>query len=461
MSIQMMTCSVIYVLIIGSGLSYFLRRRELFAPEVFTSGAFMLTVPYYFVVSTWPEKASIYGYFSISEYESTFSIVVIIQIFVYFTVLIGIFIAKNLLKFRGKSSNIASELHSPYVAKAHGVPNLFTGMVLLVSGSALILYIVMNNAGGVLALWADIGTRSLVLAGSGGEYIVGRVLVALGVGIVFLQTFCRNRYYLVFVLAVAVALFAQGVFGARGPVINQLFSLVFLYHYYVSPLSFTMKTLIKLAPLGIATFLFVAVIAAIRNYQMLDKAGVKVEIGFVDAMMEAVSHFSHIETYMFIFDFFNISNLWLGASYKNLAYFVGLIDGGGKIALDDGVYVRALISTGSVSPNELLINMFPSSYPPGLWFGFMQFHFIGLFMFALAVGFVKGYFYKRFLFSGKDLFAFFLMYEVAYNFQPTVYWLLNCTVLAVLYTGFFGAYNLLIKGRFPLIGQRMSRRGRI
>lgn len=460
MSIQMMTCSVIYILFIGSGFAYFLRRREIFAPEVFTSGAFLLTVPYFLFVSTWPERASRYGYFSTTDYESIFSIVVLIQIFVYLAVIFGIFIAKKSMKSRSGSSNYASALQKSYELRLREIPNLFIGLALLVSGCALILYIVINNAGGVLALWADIGTRSEVLAGSGGDYIVGRVLVALGVAIVFLQTFCRKRYYLIFVFAVVVALFAQGVFGARGPVINQLLSLVFLYHYYVSPLSFSMKTLFKFAPLGIATFLFVAAIAAIRNFQMLDKAGAAAEISFVDATMVAVSHFSHIETYMFIFDYFNLTNLWLGASYMNLAYFAGLLDAGGKIALDDGVYVRALVSSGSVSPNELLIHMVPSSYPPGLWFGFMQFHFVGLFMFALAVGFVKGLFYKRFILSGKELYAFFLMYEVAYNFQPTVYWILNCTVLAVLYTVLFGSYALFTKGRITLIGHKI-RRGRL
>jgi len=88
----------------------------------------------------------------------------------------------------------------------------------------------------------------------------------------------------------------------------------------------------------------------------------------------------------------------------------------------------------------------------------MQFHFVGLFVFALVVGVAKGLFYKRFILSGKELYAFYIMYEVAYNFQPTVYWILNCTVLAVLYTLLFGGYALFTKGRFTLTSQRQRRR---
>jgi hypothetical protein len=445
MSVLMLISSLTYVLLVGGTLRTFLRRRECFAPEVLVSASFLLPVPYLFVVSFWPEKADLLGYFTHSAYQSTFAIVVVLQVFLCFTVILGILFARMLLKRRN------SELKSGLAFKSQGreirsnVPGLISGIAMLVAGFILIMYIVIAKGEGVAALWSYIGARTDVLSGSGGEYLLGRILVVVGMSVVFLQTYCRRRYRMVFIGSLGVAVFSLGVFGARGPVINMIILLVVVYHYYVSQLTISVKTFLKFLPLGMAIIAFVAVIAAVRKFQMQELSGSGGVLDLVDVTFEAASHMSHINTYMFIFDYFNYSNIWLGASYLNLLYFTGVLDHVGKVALDDGVYVLALIMTGNVNPNEILGNMFASSSPPGLWFGFMQFHFLGLFLFAFLVGVVKGIFYKNFLSSGKSLYAFFLMFEVAYSFQPTVFWIFTCVVATIVYSALFGIMQIFPK----------------
>lgn len=442
MSGLMLTCSLAYATVLASGLRYFLKSREMLAPEILATAGFLPTVPYLLAVSVAPEIALNVGTFSPANYERTFSIVVTLEIAVYLAIITGIIGARKYAKNSIFSLNQSAQDFRPSLSDPNIAPPLVFGVGLLLSGVALILTIVYTKAGSVGALWSDIGSRSQVLSGSGPEYIVGTAMITLGMGIVHLQTRCKSRLAIIHLLLLLSALFGLGVFGARGPAIKLLILLLFLHHYYVRPLKLSLAVVKRFLPLALAIFAFIVAIAAVRRTQILEATGAAASLTIAESLLEAVQHMSQIETYMLIFEYFDLSKIWFGASYMNLLYYIGLADAGGKVALDDGVYVVALATSGSVAPNELLGNMELTSYPPKLWFGFMQFHFIGLFGFATIIGIVKQIFYRRFLASGKALYAFYLMYEVAYNFQPTVYWIANCSALAVVYSVMFGVISL-------------------
>lgn len=439
----MLSCSLLYTAALAAALRHFLKSREMLAPEVLTTAGFFQSVPYIIAVSVAPDAASNLGNFSSVVYERTFGIVVALETGVCWTIIAGIVTARKFGKTSIFALSQSAQSTRPSLSDTGVAPPLLLGLTLLYLGIAIILLIVYLNAGGVAELWAQIGARSQVLSGSGPEYIVGTAMVMLGMGIVYLQTRCKRRLTALCALSLVSALFGLGVFGARGPAIKLLILLIFLHHYYVRPLKVSFRVIVKFLPLALAVFVFIVAIAAVRRTQIQETRGEAANVTIAESVLEGVAHMSHIETYMVIFDRFDLSNIWLGESYMNLLYLAGLADAGGKIALDDGVYVVALETSGRVAPNELLGNMELNSHPPKMWFGFMQFHLVGLFGFALIVGVVKQMFYRRFLVSGKPLYAFYLMYEVAYNFQPTVYWIVHCSVLAVVYSIMFGAIRLV------------------
>ena len=239
-----------------------------------------------------------------------------------------------------------------------------------------------------------------------------------------------------------IAVFTLGVFGARGPVLKMVILLIFLSHYYYKPIKLSLKTLTKFSLLGLISILFIGVVAYVRKFQIV---GPSEDIGFLDSVVETFSHMSHIGTYMFIFKHFDMSNIWMGYSYLNLFSFLGVVDVGGKVPLDDGRYVLGLMKYGNVSPVETVENLPGSSYPPGVWFGFMQFYYVGLFVFALLAGLIKGFFYRLFINSGRKLFLFFVMYYVAYSFMFTNFHIFRCALYGVFFVLFFIIYNVLKK----------------
>jgi hypothetical protein len=244
-----------------------------------------------------------------------------------------------------------------------------------------------------------------------------------------------------------ISAFSLAVFGARGPAIKMVFLLIFLHHYYTRPIRLSAAVLIKFIFLGLVVVLFIGAIAFIRKSQINDGM---VDLGFIDYVIETFSHMSHIGTYMFIYDYFDAGNIWYGHSYMNLLYFLGVLDAGGKVPLDDGRYVLGLMQYGSVNPVEFIEDLPGSSYPPGLWFGFMQFYYVGLFVFAFLVGAIKGAFYKMFLCSGRKLFMFFIMYYVGYLFIPTNFHIFSCVLYASFFIVFFLLYGIFQKLSFRI-----------
>ena len=437
----MLTSTFVYIAAITFAISFYFKRREILSPEMLVSLGYALPIPYLLVVSVFPSRANYVGYFDSSSYEKIFAIVVLLQVLVFLLVLAGIFFGKGLASsiYGLESKKYGKELPSMSVVYEQ---NLFLAIASVFFGFYLILDIVYSQAGGLINLWSNIGLRTQILSGSGAKYLMGNLFILIGISIVFMRTVCLGRQYVLFLIMFLISAFSLAVFGARGPVIKMVFLLIFLHHYYARPIKLSYRALTKFTLLGFVILIFIGIIAFVRKSQIND--GVE-DLDFVDYLVETLSHMSHIGTYMFIYDYFNSENIWYGYSYMNLLYFLGVIDAGGKVPLDDGRYVLGLMQYGSVNPVEFIEDLPGSSYPPGLWFGFMQFYFVGLFSFAFLAGIIKGAFYKVFLSSGRKLFMFFMMYYVGYPFIPTNFHIFSCALYASFFIVFFLLYGFFQK----------------
>jgi len=410
------------------------------SPEMLVSLGFALPIPYLLIASILPDHANYMGYFSKSSYEDVFPRVVYLQIVVFLLVLAGVLFGKAAISSLYREGfNARYGLRMPNMSVVYD-QSLIVGVASVCLGFYMVLSIVYTQAGGIVALWSNIGMRTQILAGNGAKYLLGNFFVLVGISIVFMRTVCIKTNYSLFWVMFIISTFSLAVFGARGPAIKMIFLLIFIHHYYSKPITLSYRVLIKFTFLGLVTVLFIGIVAFIRKSQINNGAG---ELGFADYVIETFSHMSHIGTYMFIYDYFDTENAWNGYSYINLLYFLGVLDAGGKVPLDDGRYVLGLIQYGFVNPVEYIEDLPGSSYPPGLWFGYMQFLYFGLFMFSFLVGVIKGAFYKLFLCSGRKLFLFFMMYYVGYNFVPTNFHIFSCALYSAFFIVFFLIYRFI------------------
>jgi oligosaccharide repeat unit polymerase len=246
----------------------------------------------------------------------------------------------------------------------------------------------MQQVGGLVGFWADIGMRAQNLSGTGSldVFILPSSYLAI-----FFVLYARSidgrpsRYWIGFVI---VAMFvALSLFGGRkNSMMLVIFSLLAASVFNLRFKLISLKALIAYALLGI---FFVAILMFRLGNQSGSASG-------PFDLLDAIQNTSYVDTYLFIIDHFSDRPFWYGAGFGDLP--IRLLGSGDPSLLppiDDGVYIRSLVEGWSVKPPMPFNELYPSSWPPETFgSGYINFGFMGVVFFFFLKGLISGVLFR-------------------------------------------------------------------
>ncbi|WPH22438.1 oligosaccharide repeat unit polymerase [Variovorax paradoxus] len=302
--------------------------------------------------------------------------------------------------------------------------HIFFAAVLLLSALKL------QQVGGLIEFWANIGMRAQNLSGTGA---LDAFILPLSYLAVFFALYAKSidnkpsRYWIVFlIVTVFIALSLFG--GRKNSIMLVFFSLLAASAFNLKFKLISLKSGVVFAFLGV---FFIAVLLFRLGDQTEFSSG---SFDFVDAIQNT----SYVDTYLFVMDYFSDRAFWHGVGYGDLA--IRLFGSGDSSLLppiDDGVYIRSLVEGWSVRPPMAFNELYPSSWPPETFAsGFINFGFLGVVFFFFIKGLASGLLLRWARGRGFAPIPFFLMIYVSANF--------HFSNLRLVQTGFLFAVILVV-----------------
>ncbi|MCQ2047197.1 Uncharacterised protein [Stutzerimonas stutzeri] len=411
---------------------FFKQERDLLSPAYVLWFYFIVAIPYYFVVSVDSD------FFNVRILKSPLALD--LEWAVFYSAILTVFsfsfaLLGSLVRFKGLERLLVVVTSSSFFTDkgARVFPWLF---VFFVGVAVLVNH--LREMGGLLYIWSNIGSRTELQEGLGYSMFFFEWLIILGGIGAFLVLYNRSLLKKVFaVLLVLLAFTALGLTGGRAPQLLLVWVLIFVVHFKFRALSFGL--IVRFMPVVVFVFLIFSIVGMHRA-SFYDGEDLGARSLFKEFFMTVTQRLSDLDRNVALVSYFDLEEVWLGASYLNLIYAPlprGWIEG--KPAISDGRYVRTIIDRGAASANMASEELVGSSWPPRNWIGFMNFHVVGLAAFYFINGLLLSAIYRALKASGAlYLVVFYAAVCWGGGVDLSVSGLVRVTMIAfVLLVGFF------------------------
>lgn len=240
--------------------------------------------------------------------------------------------------------------------------------------------------------------------------------------------------------------------GGRKNTIALVLGMLIIYHYGVERLRRPFLTIGAVTLLIVPFFVGMLVVRTTRGgveYYMNRPAELAHDVA--DNLQVAISNVSYVGTYVFISNYFDMDNIWLGGTYWCLAYAPipsALYDD--KPPINEGVYCKSLAEGSAVYPAAPRYMCTDGGFPPEtIGIAYWNFWLPGVVVFMFALGATYKTFYELMRLSHYTFYSIVLYIYVQVNFQFTSHRISQSLIA-------FTALTLFIVLSFPC---RVVRRG--
>ncbi len=342
-----------------------------------------------------------------------------------------------------KAKKFANKIPILFHEESNNKYKLAAYLSILTGLSAYLVF--FNQAGGFLNWIDNLNTRASFTTGNG--YLMSLMgLLSIGVYI-YIYTFKYKKnffkYIILFFLFVIV-LFMTSSLGGRRSVLLFIIYCLLIWNFGVNKIKNLLLKVGVLVPIILFYILAVPILRTspedIEVYMnnpevLIEEAG--------DDLNKLTKQLSFVDHQLFIMDYFNVDNIWLGKSYMDLLYApIPRSIYPEKPPIDDGVYIRTLAAGHDVSPPTSYDKLYPSSWPPET-FGaaYMNFSVIGVLIAMYLLGIIYSVSYNYMKKSQFSLISILIYGNIITNFQfsnlKIVQILSEIVVIVILFSLFF------------------------
>lgn len=395
--------------LVAIGLYSYRAKKDVFHPITFTSiFLFVTNIPFLFIILN-DKKIIDYRIMNfvtadeLSKSVGTLSILMALG-FIAFT--FGVYSSKK------------STIKMPQKFKFHGkryVLVSFLGLII-----TIIAYIIfLNKAGGIIFILNNLEHRAEFSNGNGFLLLMKYLLLFISLGLVYKNNLKINGiYFWLFFISFSLYMIMSISMGGRKPVLLSLLVLLMVIHYSVKKLKiFQFKYLIIISLM----LFYIVLVPIIRQPNFIEKFDENPYVLVEELKSKStnqIKDISYINTYIFIYVFFENHEKWYGKVFLNLttSYIPSNIYKD-KPPVDEGVYIRTLLEGREVNPNDSFKNLYPSSWPPETFGnGYMNFGIMGVLIFNFVLGYIKGVIYNIMIKNRLFIYIFIYSYTLI-NFE--------------------------------------------
>lgn len=276
----------------------------------------------------------------------------------------------------------------------------------------------MSAVGGITYFLNNIESRASFTSGNG--YLQGLFSTFLTTSLTLMIFSYRKKSDVLLILPLSILLFIVfSSLGGRKSAIILTILIFLVWNFAVKEIKKVNKYVYLLIPVFILYILIVPLLRkkdAIEYY--LNSKGELFQDVFNNFSL-IFKELSYIDHYIFILYKFDINNLWLGSSFKDLS--LAMLPSKSfpmKPPIDDGVYVRTMLEYNSyMLPGVPFKELYPSSWPPET-FGnlYMNFWIPGVFIGFYLLGVIYKISYD-FASYRKDYLAVSIYFSIIFGFH--------------------------------------------
>lgn len=384
------------------GFHSFRVKKDIFHPITFTSlFLFVTNIPFLFIILNNKNAIDyrILNFINSDELSKNVGILSFLMALGFISFTFGVYLSNKLsikmpqkFKFDGKKYVIISIL----------------GVII-----TIISYLIfLNRAGGIIFILNNLEHRAEFTNGNGFLLVMTDLLLFISLGLIYKNNLkLHGIYFVLFFVSFGLYMFMNISMGGRKPVLLSLLVLLMVIHYSIKKIRiFKFKYLIII----LLIIFYIVLVPIIRQPNFIEEFDENPNILVEELKSKSINQIrdiSYINTYIFIYVFFENHEKWYGKVFLNLAtsYIPSNIYND-KPPVDEGVYIRTLLEGKEVDPNDSFKNLYPSSWPPETFGnGFMNFGIIGVLMFNFILGYIKGFLYN--IMISKRLFIYIFIYS--------------------------------------------------
>ena len=387
-------------------------RRDVFSARFIYNGlAWLKNVPYFIEVGdTYPEEVvNKYFYF---------------KLVTWLCVNLGITIYQ-----RFKSNQFKFVYYDKFSGGGNGnrVKYYFKiGILFFLLGIIVKLYTIFS-IGGIMYILIHLQARKSLMEGFYYNEMIATTFLTLSVILIELYWLAKStfRSKMLFFIVFIVAIMNSMVFGARKPALDLLLLVLMTYHFCGSKLSirglFKPKSLLVIGIL-IMYMVMIPMLRLEKESKLIDNPKGWVEAGLEN--ISSISHeFSYMEGEMFVFEYFDNDNIWLGRPYANI--FLQWIPRSlypNKPPMDDGMYLVNMMYGQQVTPDMSPDDMMYDTSEPFTMEGalYANFGFLGLVFGGFIIGLLYQFSYKLLIDTGAAILTLIIYREIVFTFVPSV-----------------------------------------
>lgn len=305
---------------------------------------------------------------------------------------------------------------------------------------------ILSNVGGLNELLNSLDRRVELLEGLG--YLVSATSLAGAGCVIMAYTLKFDRGPVALSIVTVSSLLTMAMYsswGGRKLSLSLLASLLMVWHYGVQPIRRPLRLGLLLLALIAPYFIAMPLIRSHRE-------GVAHYMANPDALLEEsienastfVTQLSYCDTYAFVTNHFDLSNIWMGRSYLDLAKLpIPRRILPNKPPADEGVYIYALANGYQAEPGMPSDNLPGVGWPPEtIGVSYANFHVPGVLAGMFLLGAVYRSAYVYLLRSNKSLFSVLIYQATLFGFHfanlRIVQWLMAATTLTIFFMTFMG-----------------------
>jgi len=324
-----------------------------------------------------------------------------------------VLLTMNIVNPKPKKLNFFINTH--YTSRQYFILHIFTLLVSVVAFNSF-----LSSVGGLYFLLQNMDSRSTLTAGTGYIQALFGLSSYLSIGFLILSfkdkklSLLKKIYLFVIIVFIFILLASTG--GRKNSIILILY-VATLWHFNIKPIKiFTLTNIIVFFVLVI----FISAMPLLRSHGASEFYMQHPTLFLSDALANSgmfFKRFSDIDRSLFIYNHFDISNLWLGSSFYDILMApIPRSIFPDKPPVDEGVYIYNLLHGKNIAPGTPFKDLLPVGLPTSTITNmYINFHYIGIIIGAIMMGYLIKYFYNLLLLSNYNPQATFLYTNVIFG----------------------------------------------
>lgn len=293
------------------------------------------------------------------------------------------------------------------------------GKIYTITRSGGISYIINNTAVSYLKLTSGSGFTEIL------KYLTFISIMLM----IYRASKTKNKSDIIYsLIMIIIYMILDMIYSRRSTAITLILLALFCINYFTNRIKIRKFLKPQYILLILSLCGIIVVLPYIRKNTFVNYNIAKTQIVSRQSMNDIMGRLSMVGRDVFVYNYFNLGNFWLGRSYLNL--FVSFIPSSiwtYKPAVDEGRYLKHLMNGIDISPNASVTSMlFKESIPftmPGILYA--NFGIIGIIIGGFTLGYIYKLSYKQIMQRDKTVFNYVLYRMVIFDFGLTVMYLTN------------------------------------